>query len=783
MKLEEVKKIFEEKAIAGFRILLFGLGKSRNNKDLFPVEVNCDLQNAFLSLLEHPAPKEELQPDGFLWSDEILGGKENKDEDEMSECEFAENHFDMLVHADTHYQTPRRAVRHIKNCPKCKKRLEQYHDIILEPNKLDEKQAYRINETTTRLVQHFSFVDKKVDCQTARRFLPQLADSELPILIPTPISVHAEQCPQCERALEMIRQLKLNSRQLGELTEVYSATTDYEQLKELAGQLQFDDITPENLKEVRKALYCITEYKESGITTLYELGETPEKLKAARTKDLYAEWCTDYNANMYEDWPLKVDVGCYWARPTVASLSGRMDIKDIVAPAFAHINECEQCKDDLILLQELNLEPQHYEVLSEFYWKFRNMPKVPPQNTNESLGIHHNSKRITKFFAQMRFSQLSDEQLEHICLCKECRALVYEKRRAMIDEILMSGKKLPAGCAKFNIGNFFNTCLPSHKRFEGNRKKANNHFRKCPQCLRKVQHLHEIIYGIIDQPESGVVINYQFDQTAAEVKQARDKARLYDERPITVHVFEHGEPKPRPKPIPKLKRKPILEPEQQIDLAIVTCLELHLNYIDQPVNCKVVKPFLSWQADKRRAISEQTPITTHISECPDCQRDIETLKQLNLDQKYLSRLSELFAGEPYKDTGNCRETQKAIHSIAEMDFSATTVEILRHVCICQTCRQLLYQQRKEMLESLPEYDTSPEFPCESVSPSEIFVYTISFGLDPANDQYAKFRPSFTSHLLKCQTCLRKMQELHNTTYAILERPDSGIVTCYESGEN
>jgi len=83
---------------------------------------------------------------------------------------------------------------------------------------------------------------------------------------------------------------------------------------------------------------------------------------------------------------------------------------------------------------------------------------------------------------------------------------------------------------------------------------------------------------------------------------------------------------------------------------------------------------------------------------------------------------------------------------------------------------------KEMLESLPAYDLSPKFPCESVSPSEIFAYTIPFGLDPANDQYAKFRPSFTSHLIKCQTCLGKMQELHNTIYAILERPDLGIVT-------
>ena len=68
--------------------------------------------------------------------------------------------------------------------------------------------------------------------------------------------------------------------------------------------------------------------------------------------------------------------------------------------------------------------------------------------------------------------------------------------------------------------------------------------------------MHDVIYGIIDRTKSGVVIHYKFNQTAAEEKQARDKAHLYDERPITVQVFEHGKSKPQPKSIPKLKRKP-----------------------------------------------------------------------------------------------------------------------------------------------------------------------------------------------------------------------------------
>lgn len=221
-----------------------------------------------------------------------------------------------------------------------------------------------------------------------------------------------------------------------------------------------------------------------------------------------------------------------------------------------------------------------------------------------------------------------------------------------------------------------------------------------------------------------------------------------------------------------------IDPEQdKIDLAVVTCIVFHLMHLDQPVTCEIVKPFLPWQADRELNITAKTPITAHIAECQDCHSDIETLRQLNLEQKQLVQLGELYAGGYHKSRGNCRKTRKAIRTIAEMDFAPTTTEVLRHVCLCPKCRQLLYEERKTMLEGMPAYDISPEFPCGSVSSSDLFVCTIPFSLDPPNDQYAKFRPSFTSHLLKCQTCLEKMQKLHNTIYAILERPDSGVVTC------
>ena len=508
MKLEEVRQIFEAKAIAGFRILLFDLGRSCNNGDIFPVEINSDLQNAFLRLLEHPAPAEELHPQGFLWPDEILGKNESKEEDEMSECEFAESQFYTLLNVDTHYQTPRRAVRHIKNCPKCKKRFEQYHDILLEPNKLDERQAYRIREITARLVQHFSFLDKKVDCQTTRRFLPQLADTELPILIPTPISVHAEQCPQCERNLSIIRHLELNSKQLAGLSQAYSETNT-DRLKKLVDEIHFENIPPEKLKHIRETLYSISEDKESGVTTLYEVGETPKKLKAAKSRDLYAELCENYNAYIPEGWPgRRVAVGCNWAKSTVALVSREVpSVDDIPAPACAHIHRCEQCKQDVKTIQALNLDQERTEALTKFYWKFRYVPEIPPLDPSESFALHEQSERITKTFAQMRFDKLSQEELEHIWLCKKCRDLVYKKHQIMIDKLSKSTEPLYPFCNRFRDIYFFDCSLPSHDRYTNIQSGIFKHFRSCPRCLEKVQRFHKTIYDIAEREESGVVVD------------------------------------------------------------------------------------------------------------------------------------------------------------------------------------------------------------------------------------------------------------------------------------
>jgi hypothetical protein len=227
-----------------------------------------------------------------------------------------------------------------------------------------------------------------------------------------------------------------------------------------------------------------------------------------------------------------------------------------------------------------------------------------------------------------------------------------------------------------------------------------------------------------------------------------------------------------------------LESQQgRVDSAITTMLKLHFAYIGKSVTCNIVKPFLPTLLDRALGIRIPTPIVTHVCDCQQCSEDLDVIRCLNLGREQLCRLSQLFADKPVGSNISCTEAQNAIPSIVSMVFSETDSEVLKHLCTCPICRKLVYKERQKLCDGLPEYTSSSEFPCESVSTSDFFDYVVPYGIDPANDQYAKFRESLTSHLRTCPTCLAKMQRLHDTVYYIIERAESEVVTIYHIEES
>ena len=227
-----------------------------------------------------------------------------------------------------------------------------------------------------------------------------------------------------------------------------------------------------------------------------------------------------------------------------------------------------------------------------------------------------------------------------------------------------------------------------------------------------------------------------------------------------------------------------LESEQgQVQSAVTAMLKLHFDYIGKPVTCNIVRPFLPCLLDPALEIRIPTPIITHLHNCQQCSEDLDIIRRLNLNRKQLCRLSQLFAEKPAGNDISCSKAQNAISSVVSMVFSEVDSEVLKHLCRCPVCRGLLYKERQKNCENLPERSQSLEFPCESVSAHDIFDYVVPYGIDPANDEYAKFRKSFTSHVIACPTCLAKMQHLHETIYYIAERAESDVVTVYHVDES
>ena len=111
-------------------------------------------------------------------------------------------------------------------------------------------------------------------------------------------------------------------------------------------------------------------------------------------------------------------------------------------------------------------------------------------------------------------------------------------------------------------------------------------------------------------------------------------------------------------------------------------------------------------------------------------------------------------------------------SVAAMNFGGINSDDLGHLCKCSVCRNLLFDERQKLHDSLPKDVKSPGFSCDSVLATDIFDYVVPIGLDPANDQYIMFRESLVSHLRSCPTCLAKIQELHRTIYGIADRAES-----------
>jgi hypothetical protein len=255
-----------------------------------------------------------------------------KHDDKKTVCERASvSYYDYIQSAGLCGVDPE-IFRHIEKCTFCQGEIERLKVTLVEltDRAITEKTNRRDTQATTILASHFNLMNKEVTCGVAKRFMPSLASLSSDIKIPTPITIHIENCNLCRHDLDTIRKLNLTHEQFTHLGQVIASQMaehngegelSEELIKSLAS-LDFDN-------DALAVLKHIIERKESGVTTEYI---TKRQVSIKSSEDLY---------NDYKNWPVEIVIHDRKKATTdridlTRSLSGhRNRIRQLVKPLAA----------------------------------------------------------------------------------------------------------------------------------------------------------------------------------------------------------------------------------------------------------------------------------------------------------------------------------------------------------------------------------------------------------------------------------------------------------------
>lgn len=167
---------------------------------------------------------------------------------------------------------PQSIGNHIEQCRNCQQQINQLKVALSQKDciKSDQKQDH--SAVTTMLQLHFAYIGEHVTCETVRPFLPGLLDPALEIRIPTPITVHLDNCRQCAEDLKAIQKLNLNTTQLYGLSQFFAKGPS-------------PDTT--EFSEMGSTIPAMAERAESEVVTIYNIDESAKTRKAGKSDDLY----------------------------------------------------------------------------------------------------------------------------------------------------------------------------------------------------------------------------------------------------------------------------------------------------------------------------------------------------------------------------------------------------------------------------------------------------------------------------------------------------------------
>lgn len=223
-------------------------------------------------------------------------------------------------------------------------------------------------------------------------------------------------------------------------------------------------------------------------------------------------------------------VTCETAKPFLPlMLDAAMQVR-VPTPITVHIDHCGCCAADLETIRGLDLGGGQLRRLSGLLAERRDDDGIECAQVQDAIVSA----------AKIAFDEIDAETLRHLSLCPYCQGLVAEARQVFLKDA--SNKRDSAGpsCSAVPDRDIFDFVAPygldgGHDLCGETREALILHVRRCPDCIGRMQQLHELVYDICQRADSGVVTQYDLDASARG--RADDKrAYLYAGFPIKVSV-------------------------------------------------------------------------------------------------------------------------------------------------------------------------------------------------------------------------------------------------------
>ena len=188
-------------------------------------------------------------------------------------CEEAKLYYYDCLCDESSGLVPQSISNHIERCRNCQKQINQLKVALSQKECIGSEQRQDRSAVTTMLQLHFAFIAERVTCETVRPFLPGLLDPAIEIRIPTPITVHLDNCPRCAEDLKAIQKLNLNSTKLYRLSQFFAKGPSRD-------TAEFSDMPA--------AVTAMAQRADSEVITIYHVDESAKARKLFKSDDLYA---------------------------------------------------------------------------------------------------------------------------------------------------------------------------------------------------------------------------------------------------------------------------------------------------------------------------------------------------------------------------------------------------------------------------------------------------------------------------------------------------------------